>query len=370
MKIGVLTYHSIDNYGSILMALALGRTLRKLGHASEIIDYRTSKVESLYRIFRKPESIGAILRDLYSAAYYLPLKRKREKYEVFRNQQLNLSKDRYTSLTDLAGANSHYDAFISGSDQVWNFTAPEYSEAYFLPFVRDKVKIAYAPSFGGAYHVTSEMLDPVKPYLKEFDYITVREKAGQALVKQALNRDVEIAADPVLLLSAREWESYAAPAHLPKRPYILCYSLGSSTDAQESAKRIQKLSGYEVIHMMPYWKNAFFNGRKRYDAGPEDFLSLVRNASFICSNSFHATVFALVFKKRFLYVNQTQKTDDRIATLLSNVHLSSRYISSVGQITSTLLGEMDWRGVQHRISQLRNKSLQGLKRALEIKKEA
>ena len=208
MKIGIITFHRAVNYGAVLQAYALQHALEGLGAQAEILDYRNRYIESCY----DPYSLkGNKLKALAKIALLGGVRRKKnEAFRSFNKKYLRLSEAVYKDSEQLAGAEKFYDAFITGSDQVWNTSCADFDPAYFLTFVKDKKKKnSYAASFGLS-EIPKEYEAEYKKRLAGYRQISVREAQGRALVKELTGRDVPVVLDPTLLLTEKDW---AAAAH-------------------------------------------------------------------------------------------------------------------------------------------------------------
>lgn len=311
-KIGILTYHDSDNFGSVLQAYALSRYLLQQGYSTEIIDYRKPEVKSLYQIFKPPTNRYYALTNIYNLAFYLSLKHRKENFEKFRQEMLPLSSKCYTDQNQLKECN--YSHFIVGSDQVWNVDILDFDLSYMLSFT-DAVKISYAASFGPKEKPVSTLL-PFQKYLSFFHGVSVREPLAVKLCENIFHIAANWVCDPVFLLEPSQWLQAIKP--YPKRPphYVLCYFPGGTPKhADILSKKLAKKLGYQRILLMSEWKNIFRASIKAYDCGPAEFLDLLIHADYICTTSFHGAAFSTLFGKTFYILRNG--TDARIESLLS-----------------------------------------------------
>lgn len=324
-KIGILTYHNSDNFGSVLQAYALSHYLNSEHIVSEIIDYRKKEVQQLYQIFQPIDSRYHLLTNLYCIPYYRMLQTRKSRFEFFRQTMLPLSASRYTKKEQLV--NCKYERYIVGSDQVWNVGIVDFDLSYMLDFA-DGDKIAYGASFGPK-DISYSKLKPFSQYLSKFRRISVREALSKQVCEEKLGLEVEVVCDPVFLLTSEDWQRISVKYQKRPQNYILAYYPGGfSTEQDAYSKYLSKERKCKRILLMPEWRNAFRTGIKAYDCGPAEFLDLFMHADCVCTSSFHGTAFSLLFGKE-AYVNLNNK-DNRISTLL-------RYIP---EEKKTFLGEV------------------------------
>ena len=332
-KIGILTYHDSDNFGSVLQAYALSRYLNLSGFDCEIVDYRKSEVEKLYRIFKPLTCRYNILTDIYFLPYYHALKKRKEHFESFRQKMLPLSKKSYSEPTQLRDCD--YDQYIVGSDQVWNMDIVDFDTSYMLDFT-DMKKTSYAASFGPR-RKSAEQLNEYQKYLKKFSRISVREKLAQDMCIKDLGIPAEIVCDPVFLLGQSEWKM--AASEYPDRPerYILCYFPGGvSREMELFSQKIADEQGRKRVLLMPEWRNSIRSGIKAYDCGPGEFLDLILHADSICTSSFHGAAFSLLFEKNFFV--SLNGGDERIRTVLQYVPEKEKtYLGEISKVSKRII---------------------------------
>lgn len=220
--------------------------------------------------------------------------------------------------------NGKFDLFFSGSDQVWNYRIHNLRlNDFFLEFADDKKKNAIAASFG-VDQLSSDQKIRYKNALSGFSHISVREESGARIVKDLLGKDVPVLIDPVMMLSPKEWMSVEIKPEVDiKKQYILKYYLG---DDDDSIDQWAKESGYVIYELMDE-KN-----KELYSAGPGEFLSLVRNASLVCTDSFHCIAFSILFSVPFIVFERKGKENymvSRLETLLNRFELQNRWSYSL-----------------------------------------
>ena len=222
LKTGLLTFYHIHHYGAMLQAYATERAVESLGSGCEIIDYYVNQDNAL---FQRPTGLGSAAHDAHTALHYGPLKARYDRFEAFSRDHLNISGRRYESLAELRQADLPYDLLLSGSDQIWNpkiFPNGRFDPVFFGAF-SDRRKIAYAPSFG-IPRIPDGMEEALRGYLESFSHLSVRERQGQAIVRDIIGQDVPVVLDPTLLLTQADWASVARDGGAGQG-YILCYCI-------------------------------------------------------------------------------------------------------------------------------------------------
>ncbi len=340
-KIGTITFHWAANYGAVLQAFALQRYLERCGHETEIIDYvpgLTSLLIRLTNIKNRNKDFG----------------KKARKIDRFRRKELKLSSKRYFNNISLMDCENKYSAVICGSDQIWNptFTMPRRftpNLSYFLDFAGDSRRISYAASFG-ANKIPQKMKEHITPQLEKFEKLGVRENTGAEILK-GLGLECEIVADPTLLLTAEDYSALLEGKPLPEAPKVFSYILHEN---QQVANDIAALVGSKLGQAEIYSGGG---------CGVYEWLSLIRDSSFTVTNSFHGTIFALLFHKPFVSVPvKGLCMNDRIRTLLSAVGLETRIVREVNEdiLNDIFSAEIDWAEVDKKIEALRAKSAEFL----------
>lgn len=339
MKVGIITFHASHNYGSMLQAYALQQTVMKLGHECEIINFRTERQKRFYRPFYFVKGWRPKVKALVFPKLAFNDWRKYRLFERFLKEKLILSEKEYHTSEELANAGLDYDAYISGSDQIWNTHCFDFDWAYYLNFVRKGKKIAYAASMGPIPDLQvlevndSEIVNNVTDY----DAISVRENNTNKRLKKAGINDIGcVNLDPTLLIDRIGWEKIILEEPLIKGNYIYLYTpwfsehfekvyekAASLAEKRNMKVVVSKSEGYKK------WKNNNFF--EFYTAvGPLEFLNLIKNAKIIIAESFHAVVFSLIFNKPFIILNGN--ADSRISNLIALLDLKKSSISENGSL--------------------------------------
>ena len=372
MKTGLVTFYHIHHYGALLQAAATERAVESLGSACEIVDYYVDQDNAL---FRKPSGVGSAAADVHTALHYQQLKTRYDRFEQFAKAQLRISPHRFDSLEELCSAELPYDLILAGSDQIWNpaiFPDKKFDPVFFGTFSQRR-KIAYAPSFG-IPHVPEEMEEELRQRLAAFSHISVRERQGQEIVAEVTGREVPVVLDPTLLLTAEQW---AAMANTPRGypgtgekntpgGYILCYCISAPGALEPYIQTLAEKTGLPVVQLCGTRRRVHPKARCILDAGPAEFLGLFQNAAYVCTNSFHGTVFSVQFQKPFFTAVAPSELAaperSRTFSILSRLGLTERIIGKGD--TAALEDAIDWTAVEQRLEKARASSLEYLRRAL------
>jgi coenzyme F420-reducing hydrogenase beta subunit len=364
LKAELITFFHIHHYGAYLQACATQRTVESLGWECEILNYYVNQNNAL---FRKPTGIGSAAADAHTALHYAPLKERYERFEAFAQQNLNIGSHRYENLNELRQNPPACDVLLSGSDQIWNpkiFPDGHFDPVFFGAFAPNR-KIAYAPSFG-IPHIPDSMEDELKGYLEAFSHVTVREQQGQKIVREITGKEVPVVLDPTLLLTREQWSAHAAAMDLPEK-YILVYCISKPGALAPYLERLAQETGLPVVQLCGIRQKVCPKAQRILSAGPAEFLGLFRGASYVCTNSFHGTVFSVQFGKPFFTavapMEMAAPESSRTYSLLSSLGLEKRII---GKGDSAGIDDpIDWAAVEARLTERRAESLNDLRCALE-----
>lgn len=338
-KTGILTFHKSINYGSVLQAYALLRAIRKTGNSVEVIDYQQKNYDYIYGIFRKPISLDNIKFNVVNAYFSKVLRLRKKNFEEFRKKYLNLSIKKYQHGDDLESLGTVYDYLVCGSDQIWNPNARDFDTNFFLPIPHQAKKISYAVSINGGALEKLENREEIKQNLLDFDEISVREILGKKRLEQFLSgeKSVSVVLDPTLLHGKEEYESICS-SRLIEEPYIFFYSVTFSEYAVKAAEILSDRLGLPVYTLYTGRSSAkVVLTRKKIrfcmkTNAPEDFLSLIRHADYVVTNSFHGTAFSIIFQKQFYSIGKTDEdgnliADERICNILELLGITDRFVS-------------------------------------------
>lgn len=325
VKLGIITFHDTLNYGASLQCYALQKKLNAMGIQTEVINYQCPKFVKEYSpFFVSQKNLRKFLYMLVAIKMNLAKQRKKV---LFQKQYLPLSK-KYTKNT-ITQANDEYDAFITGSDQVWNWKLTDFDTTYFLDFVKPpKKKFSYAASFGLS-KIDDDKKSIYQSLLADYDQMSVRERKGAEIVQELISKTADVVADPVLLLEKAQWEEIATVPNIDD--YILLYSI-NDTIAPDYAKQLAKKTGKRLVYLSAPIK-CRINCKKVRDIGPLEFLGWFKNASYIVTDSFHGTVYSVLFEKQFVSLQDRRpgNHNSRIVNFLEEVGLTDRIIDSLTQ---------------------------------------
>lgn len=366
--VGILTVHGGYNFGAVLQAFALQRTISGLGHSCSIIDYREPKPDSDYRLFHVPRNRGSIKHDILMMLNLRSHLMSRKRYERFRSAYLSLTAQSYRSVEDILRGGLRFDAYVSGSDQIWHpyLLDRPCGPIFFQNFVSSGRRVAYAPSFGFS-EIPSQYRDRAAESIRRFDFLSAREDTGCAIIRDLTGRSAELALDPTLLQASAEYDKVAVEPSLDK-PYILLYPMQLSDRLRELALKVRTCLKLPIVAVLPAffepWRFSFAD-KLIYDAGPAEFLGWMKCAAFVCTNSFHGTCFSIIYRKNFLGVPHSGY-NTRSYSLLSRLGLSARQLAEPERLgpDNPLLAPPDYSSVEPHLQQAIEQSLGYLQRAL------
>lgn len=360
-KVKMLTFHNAENYGAVLQAYALKETLKEFGAKPEFVNYENEKILSDYKLIRTNS-----LKSFFSSLWYLPrnIKRKRS-FKSFSDKYLDATKKKYYSSKEIEDDIESGDIFVTGSDQIWN---PDLtgglSDVYALNFKTDKniQRIAYGASLGNEELLQKYALD-FKTKLSSLNSISVREQSIIKSLEEICGKSVEQVIDPTFLLSKQEWDkliSENVTSNLPCEKYILVYTLFESDEVTRIANYLSQTTGFKIIHFRKYniYKNELMS---LYSSGPVDFVNAFKNAAYVITNSFHGTVFSLIYEREFYSVLPKARAG-RIKDLLETLGLTSRILQDEKNID--IDKNIEYIRVKDKIEKMRIKSIEYLKKGV------
>lgn len=387
-KTAIVSCYFQHNYGSMLQAYATQKALDKLGYDNETIDIsgfskeiRNEKIKYFIKaslssdiLFSKlGRAFNEIRKKISGKPYVQSMRIRDDKFTEFCKKYFRLS-PKYKSKQALGAAcNERYSNVLVGSDQLW-LPANIAADYYTLNFVPRSVNtIAYATSFGQSV-LPKETKQKAKVFLERIRHLSVREETGQKLIKQIVNRDVPIVCDPTLLFTGDEWLSVQPEQPIVGGRYIFCYFLGNNPPHRQFASRLAKETGCRIValtHLDEFVQSDVdYADLTPYDIGPADFINLVRNAEYVCTDSFHCSVFSILYKKTFFafrrYVRKTkQSTNSRLDTLFYLTGMDGRIFNGNEDIKNVLRKGIDYSAVDDRLSAIRDYSYDYLRKSLE-----
>lgn len=355
MKIGILTYHRTLNYGGCLQALATRKTLEKMGHEVYYVDYWPDYHKAEYSLFNKYKfrafTWKGKINYLLNTILTFPYKQKRQKnFDIFLQEHI---------LPFCKPLNETYDIIVYGSDQIWRKQSAmkDYNPIYFGANVFSASRhIGFSASMGVLPEKEDEIAK-VKELLSNIDEISVRENDLAQLLESLGFPNIEVTLDPTLLLRREEWDEI-----LPSKPYtddkyILVYSLWGDVFNKESVDALAKERNAKVIILRGEARH-FDSDTEVATAGPATFISLIKNADFVFTSSFHGLVFSILYNKQFY--TSFGVNGGRAKSLLSILGLSDRYLPNGARI-STDIPLIEYDQVNTSLGEFQQKTIQYLK---------
>lgn len=389
MKVGIVTYVKADNYGAELQAYAMQYVLNKFGYDAEVIDLEKKTKDlsksprnivrsivnrfKLYGLVRGFQSVYKLIntkiRLKLSQKQNASLAEKKHRIFIdFFDAHIKHSQ-RYYTYDDMYSAKFEYNAFVAGSDQIWNYMHTDHLDVFFLMFVQNPQikKVSYAASLS-VPHIPSSLVSKYKQYINHLDSISVRELKGQEILQQLTAKKVECVLDPTLLISKEEWvKNVANPNYIEDNRYVVIYTLSGSTYIYNLAKKIAKELNAEVVNIKDgYLRVKGDDGIKHlYDVGPREFISLFSKAVYVITDSFHGTAFSINFNIPFTtLVNPVSNMNSRVMSILTITNLKGRIIYDDGQKREPNSLKVDFSPVNDIIGKWRMKSVNFLKSSL------
>lgn len=385
-KTALVTCYFQHNYGSQLQAFATQKFFDSIGVANETIridglkseinkrkyKYFLSRILDINTIKDKWATVKKVAAKKSKPKYAENLARRYRMFDDFAQNEFHLSK-RYNSFAELANAAKDYNMFVVGSDQLWlpsNISADYYT----LNFVPDSVpKMALATSFGIS-ELPKRQAEMAQRFLPRIEYCSVREVSGQKLVKQLTDRDIPVVCDPTILFGSEEWNKEIEPKPFTDGKYLFCYFLGNNPIQRDFVKRVRAITGYKIVqlqHCDEYIaSDEDFPDEAPYNVGPKEFVRLIRDAQYVFTDSFHCSVFSMLYSKKFFtfrrYVGDgTVSTNGRIYSLLSLVGLENRLLSGDENANELLKREINYDDVHTKLNDLRQFTKQFVYKALD-----
>ena len=350
MRIGIVTQPLEMNYGGILQNWALQQTLKRLGHDPVTID--------AYERYSTPHFVYNCLR-----VAWMRLKGKKWSYPsryhgatrsetTGRFIEQNIIKTRV--MRDYKrGVVRRYrmDAMVVGSDQVWRakYNGGHLEDMY-LKFVEGMPlkRVAYAASFGvDEWEYNPEQTEACAALLRQFDAVSVREESGVDLCREHMGVEAQCVLDPTLLLKADDYQDIIDRNADESEPYLAVYCLDKTLNKEEFFHQIAKKRGLEVRYFSSGWKSKL---------SVEQWLATFKNASIVVTDSFHGTVFSILFGREFYTLCNPHRGNTRMLSLLGKLGLENRILSDADP-TEPMLSEINWADVYARLEEQRKQSI-------------
>ncbi len=366
-QIKITTFVKARNYGAALQAFALQNVLEQNKEQVYFINYKDRKIEEGYRIFYiDKKSLNSILKSILSNIIFFTKNiRKRHRFNSFINKKIKLTNS-IKKIDDIQ-QKINADIFITGSDQVWNpEITGELSDIYTLNFGNKNIKrISYAASVGNEKNIQKYKEDYIKK-ISKIDKISVREESAKIELERILpDKEIEVVLDPTLLLTKEEWKKEISDLKNEKEKYILAYHVKEDKEFIKITNELSRKTGYKIIHFDKRNRGLKNVLRSAYIEGPLEFINLIKNAEYIVATSFHATVFSIIFNKKFWIVPHAT-TGSRVTDLLKKLGISNRAVKNFEEFKKKDYNEeIDYEKVNKKLEEERKKSLEWLNDAIE-----
>ena len=333
-SVGILTFTYGDNYGQRLQNLAMQDFLKE--YFSEVYTIRQVEKKSPMLIHLKH------VTKLLLQNQYFVLRMRRNHFEKFNDLYIRFYSNTIDAKNAMQFPKDNFDFFVCGSDQIWSPYSSDVNSTFFLTFVDKNKRIALAPSLASE-DIPEVKLAEFKEYFKGFNYISTREYAGSNLVQELTGNKVETLIDPTLLFDAKYWSKYEMiPKKMCRKKYAVCYFLGGSNEISEIYE-ICNRDSLEVIDIL--------NDKKYLSLGPSEFIYLIHNAQKVFTDSYHGTIFSIIFHKPFILFERKGTNinmNSRFETLFSKLGISIKH--SQGMLDE---GKVDYTEIEKNISKER-----------------
>lgn len=351
-KIGLITFHDTTNFGSLLQTYGLYKKINSLGYDCEVIDYQCANI--VKREHPQPVEWKGSLKTYLKDIILTAIKRKKyRKLHAFLLKEMNMSTE--CDIHNISQLRCNYDKFVIGSDITWGMDIIDSDMTFFLDFESERnKKAAFAASIGNPW--TSRDKEKIKPLLSEFDFIAVREEESADWVQELTGNRPVVVCDPTMLLTGTDWKRFCFRS-TDKDEYVLVYFDNNNGDCLTNARQYAHKHGL-AVKMIGY-------GAPRKDVdivrpySLEQFLSLISNAAFVITASYHGMLFSIYFQKEFAYYNRAHKS--RMNTLAEKLGVQGRDGSRYDVMDMPLI---NYCSVNRSVEKYRNDSTEVLKELL------
>lgn len=370
MKIAILTFHRAYNCGAMLQAWTLRTVLERMGHTVEFPILNHVGESKRWRIdFVDSNKRGfSLIRSFLGRCFINSMSFPNEdilmyRYKRFRKRFLP---ERSCLVSEL---DKHYDLVVVGSDQIWRESL---SNSEFPLFLGETLpqgirKIAYSASYGDK-PLDKESLKRVMMAIERFSHVSVRENLAKNQLSAETSKQIEVVADPTLLLDSNDYRALSENVKSPKEPYLFMYTLNATDFYVETAREMARRLGVKCI-IAPCYQYSRYGAPRglTYSISPDRLVALARGAKYVLAGSFHGTVMGVMFKKPFLSLReQVDKYESRPAALLNRIGCSNRLVNpttSLDEMEALLRTDVG-EEAYNRLDQFRSDSLVWLKEAL------
>lgn len=361
-KIGIITFHKANNYGAVLQLYALNEVLKKdKNNEVFVVDYNNKFLYKNHKLFHPlRKNLIKYFKDIFYDFKYIRKNIKRiNKFKSFLKNNFNFIK---------TNEENEMDVMITGSDQVWNYNITGKLDDYYTLYnIKDNVKkISYAASVGSVTCIHNKKNEYIEKVSK-IDAISVRENDAKDAFENIIKNNIEVVLDPTLLLSKEEWENKIGEKTKDiNEKYILAYVVEEDKEYIKILNELSKKTGLKVVHFSKSDKDIKNVIDNAYSKGPLEFVDLIKNAEYVVCTSFHATVFSIIFNKKF-WVIPHRKTGNRVLNLLNKLEINNRVVETIDDFNNKNYDEdIDYCKVNEILEIEKNKSLKWLEDAIEV----
>lgn len=369
MKIAYITLHKVRNYGSVLQTYATYKILKNLGHEPILIDYcsprfiEKNRIDDEFRRFKNPKKSNPIIKLLFYFFMSVSVKKQRKQFESFLSSEIHRTKP-YYDLESLKADPPYADVYCTGSDQVWNTRTNGFFERpFYLDFGNPSItRIAFSASFGRT-HLDEKELTPSRELLKHYSAIGVREMSGLSILKDLHIDNCVNTLDPTLILDCNEWIKMSSELPIFKEKYILVYEFNKTSNIGDYARALSLKTGLP-IKRITYWYHERHKGETCVVLpSVSEFLTLIRHAEYVITNSFHATVFSTLFQRKFAVI-YPKHFGVRLEDYLRLTGMLEQHIADPADI-GAIDKSIDYDEVYSKLEQEREKTLSFLQMAIK-----
>lgn len=377
IRLPQVTVYQIS-YGSPMQAYATQQVFKKYGIDCELVKYSpirnpVGEYKNLFktdkRLFCK-RAAKFLLRKMDFKKKNVGKKQaiRAEAFDAFCKENIKFSEEFHT-LEELNNYSNAFKVILSGSDQIWN--PVNFDDGYYTlnVFPEEKKRISYSSSFGVS-KVPEEKKELLRSFVKKYDYISFRENAGAEICKEITGNEYPVTLDPTLLLEGTEWDKLISDKSIIEGDYILAYSVSHYKELRLLAKKMKANYNLKIVtlpHLTGYNKlDVHFGDIELYDITPSQWLNLIKNASYVCTDSFHGTIFSILLHKQFnvilpVFENEKVSTNVRITDLLQRIGLKQRVIT-LDEDVKKIEENIDWNKVESNLQLERQTSFEYLEK--------
>lgn len=366
-KIEVITFHKVYNYGAALQAYATVKFLEQCGFEAEIIDYYANNLKG-YGTFKNAmrevanEKHNVLIKIIYSMIKLPSYKRLKKRFDYFVEKNLPITKPYYSG-KELEEDLPIADAYCTGSDQVWNnYYTRIFEGAYFLEFVPDKYPCFSIASSFGKKEFNEKDQRYIKEHLRKYQYISVREKTGIEILNKIGIKNASIMLDPTLLVPIELWKDFASNIKV-KEPYILVYQLHGDSNAMNAAVEFGKRKGMKVLRLVTMYHQVRPGCKNIIVPDVDEWVAYFKNAAYVFTDSFHGTVFSIMFKRR-VGVTVPMLAGNRITDLLTMIGAEKIVLNNMDE-WENYINEESFSLIHEKLSRMQKEKVSELKNYLD-----